>query len=303
MSKKYLQDVSIVNFYGEGIVTGVCENTNRVMVPIKQIIDGHLGMSWKDFKRKMAEHCDIMGEHSLYSPAINTVLKESIMEAAGHAGGDITPLIGENFSKMNATVDFVCVPLTELNLLLCQINAVNIQDEARRTKVAVYQKQCQRVLHDYWNYGAALSNYSTPSDIDSALIEDDKSPRHSTSIRLDKVIERYVNWCAEMGLNFVTVEHISGYVRSQICSLLDIENESWENQDGYLEYLVAFMERAASDILMISVETTILPEDLSETLEKNLQHVWENMGSLVLSVIQPYTLFPGAGRGATRELV
>ena len=303
MSRKYLQDVSIVNFYGEGIVTGICTVTNRVMVPLKQIIDGHLGMSWKDFKRKMSDHCTLLGDNSLYSPMVSTILKDDVLEAANDQGGSITPVVGMNFESMHEEAEFVCVPLTELNLLLCQINVMRIPEEDRRTKVAVYQKKCQRVLHDYWNYGAALSNLTIPSDIDSDLIEDDKSPRHWTSIRLSKVVERYVKWCSDMGLDSISTDGITSYVVHEICVLLDIESEMWENQDGYLEYLVAFMERAAADIIMMSVEANVMPDDLSDILSKNLQHSWENMGSLVINVSQPYNLFPGAGRGAIRELV
>ena len=98
-------------------------------------------------------------------------------------------------------------------------------------------------------------------------------------------------------------EEIEQFAKNAIATALDLEADVWDDQEGAVVFLLAFMERAAFDILYFSIENNVAPEDLPDILERNIQNAWENMGSLVTSVQAPYSPFPGIGRGSPRELV
>lgn len=60
MSKGYLQDVTWVDFYGKPIVTAYADDIGYV-VPMKHIVEEHLGLDWKEQKKKMKGSTEIPG--------------------------------------------------------------------------------------------------------------------------------------------------------------------------------------------------------------------------------------------------
>lgn len=309
MARKYLQNVGVVDFYGRGILTGKDED-GKIYVPLKQIIEGHLGMDWGNFKQKMKRHIDGAGDRSLYSPKVVRYTRDSFEDffmEQSEVGEDIIPHLEdareylEHLFVNRDSVEMVSLYVEELNLLLAQINALSIPDQERREIVLDYQKECGKALHDYWFHGFAVNGRENPSRMSAKRHE--WCPREMATRSLEKACSRYSAFAQKHFESRVNPEEIRMHVINSIVDILDLEHERWDEQDGTLAFLLAFMERAAFDILYFSIEGNIPPEDLPDALSRNLENAWEHVGNLVISVQSPYTPFPGVGRGASRELV
>lgn len=306
MKRKYLQDVSIVDFYGQPIFTGWDEESGQFVVPMKHLIEDHMGLEWERQRQKLHDS-------ELYNPVIasgKSFLHDGVLEAFGlwaveaDAETDAPMCEGgwDPRELFNPEADYICLPVAELNLFICQINSSRVKYENVRQNIVKYQKECGQALHDYWMYGAAVNHRENPSLVDSNKKPEDRSPRHWTAQRLIKATERYAKWCSSGGVT-VQPEDIQNYVKMAIYQLIDVDDETWEDPRGYVEYIIAFMERAASDILFMCMEKGVGPEELSEVAERNLLHCWENLQGSILAIQSPYSAFPGAGIGADRELV
>ena len=58
MAKGYLQDIDFVDFYGRPIITAYADEVGYV-VPMKHIIEDHLGLDWTAARKKMNRTTDI----------------------------------------------------------------------------------------------------------------------------------------------------------------------------------------------------------------------------------------------------
>lgn len=307
MSKGYLQDISWVDFYGRPIVTCYSDEVGYV-VPMKHIVEEHLGLNWDSAKDKMKGSVEIPVENegdrsdpiemttvSLYDPVIVSGydLSEGMVRMEHEYPDDDIP-------QFNPSSDYLCLPIKQLNLFLAQINIRKVSPEVRE-QLYVYQTECAAALHDYWFRGFSVNNRKDPSRISSERHE--WCPREMATKSLEKGCARYSAYAQRQHDSRVNPEEILQFCKDAIYQLLDIESEHWDNQEGAVAFTLAFMERAAFDILYFAIEANVAPEDLQEILERNIQNAWENMGTLILSVQSPYTPFPGVGRGSARELV
>lgn len=304
MSRGYLQDVSWVDFYGRPIVTAYADDIGYV-VPMKHIVEDHLGLDWKEQKRKMKASTEIPGgclstpqdvvEVNLYNPVIVSGYDLADgMIAMEHEYPD------DDIPQFRPQQDYTCLPVSEINLFLAQININRVKPEVREN-LYQYQKECGAALHDYWFRGFSVNSRKDPSRISSD--RHDHCPRELSSKSLLKGCTRYAAYAQRQHDSRVNPEEIEMHCKTVISQLLDLDSDTWDNQEGALVYNLGFMERAAFDILYFSIEGNVPPEDLPEVLERNLQNAWGNMGTLVISLQSPYTPFPGVGRGSARELV
>lgn len=300
--RKYLQSVTVVDFYGAPIYTGFDEESNKFVVPLKHIVEDHLGLDWET-QREKAKSSD------LYNPIVVTgksFLTDEFLNDCALLASELSAARDMEINPQDVFLPnqgYVCLPLDELNLFLCQINPNRIAHENTRENLLRYQKECMIVLHDYWLYGAAANRREIPSMVDSQARPEDRSPRYYSTGRLERAANRYAGHTNDQGDTEVSGEHVMNFVKTAIFQIIDVDDETWDDPRGYIEYILAFMERAASDILFMCIDRHIDPMELTEVVEKNLIHCWENMGNSILSVQSPYAAFPGAGIGATKELV
>lgn len=303
MSKGYLQDIEIVDFYNRPIVTAYSDELGFI-VPMKHIIEDHLGLDWKKMKAKMnatieipcSEDPSALQEVRLFNPVVISGydISESVQVQVEHNYPD------DDIPTFRPQSEYTCLPVEELNLFLAQISIRHVNLDVRET-LYVYQKECGAALHDYWFRGMATNSRTNPSRISSARHE--WCPRELSTKALQKGAARYASYAQRNFDSKVEPLGIEVFAKDAISVLLDLEADTWDAQEGTMVFLLAFMERAAFDILYFSIECNVAPEDLPEVLERNLLNAWENMGSLIISVQAPYNPFPGLGRGAPRELV
>lgn len=284
--RKYLQDISIVDFYNKPIITAYSDEVGYV-VPMKYIIEEHIGLDWDKQRERM-------NSSPLYNPIV----------IPGHEFEAVPDLIHdydlEDIPEFSPGASYVCLPVEELNLFLCQINTLKAREDVREV-LYTYQKECGAALHDYWFRGFSVNTRTNPSRISSA--RHDWCPREQSSKSLTKAASRYSSFAERQFDSRLNPEEIEMYAKTVIAQILDQDSETWDAQEGALVFNLAFLERAAFDILYFAIEANVPPEDLQESLERNLNNAWEAMGTLVLSVQSPFTPFPGVGRGSPRELV
>ena len=266
--RKYLQDVSVLDFYGCDIVTGEDEN-GEVWVPLKQIIEGHLGMKWDSFLEKMKRHVDDSDDYALYNPEVISV-------------NTYTPRAG----GISQSRDRVCIRLTELSLLLAQINTLGIKDRERKIAVLVFQKECQQALADYWLHGAAINTRKIPSSGDS---EHNESPLVIAEERLVRVASTYID---KVGGD-VDPKEIYDYAYDAIKDVTGIERGS--KSIGILQYQLAFMVAAASDIISACGSEGIGTEGLADALLHNIPRAWNAAGSAILHTKMPFSMLGFGG--------
>lgn len=135
-----------INFYGD-VIHSFCDSEQEgspVYVVLKPIAQS-LGLNWTTQLEKLNadSHADIIMFEA------TTVSIRSPGDTQGRK--------------------VVVIPLKCLPYYLATINANQIQDPERRRKVALYQKECGKVLYDYWFKGIAVNTRELPSDIDSAI--------------------------------------------------------------------------------------------------------------------------------------
>lgn len=301
MARGYLQDVSFVDFYGRPIVTAYADDIGYV-VPMKHIIEDHLGLDWKKQKSRMQDSTELPGgserdpqEVNLYNPIV--VSGYDLSDGVADTLEGTYP--EDDIPVFRPQSEYICLPVEEINMFLCTINLKSVRPEAREN-LYHYQKECGAALHDYWFRGMSVNSRKDPSRISSA--RHDWCPREMSTKSLVKGAARYAAHAERNFDSRLNPEEIEIFAKNAIASILDIEAEVWDGQEGYMTFLLAFMERAAFDILYFSIESNIPPEDLPEVLERNIQSAWESMGSLVIAVQAPFNPFPGIGRGAPREL-
>lgn len=305
MAKGYLQDVEIVDFYNKPIITAYADSIGYV-VPMKHIIEDHLGLDWKSMKRKMQTATEIPGG-SERNP--QEMVEVNLFNPIIVSGYDLSNGIGarlehnypeEDIPTFRPQQEYLCLPVEELNLFLAKISLNHVNPEVREN-LYHYQKECGMALHDYWFRGMSINNRKDPSRISAA--RHDWCPRELTSKSLLKGATRYSAFAERNFESRVNPEDIEMHCKNVISNILDLELDAWDNQEGSLVFILAFMERAAFDILYFSIENNVPPEDLPDILDRNIQNAWENMGSLIIAVQAPFSPFPGLGRGAARELV
>lgn len=288
MAKGYLQDIDFVDFYDKPIVTAYADEIGYV-VPMKHIIEDHLGLNWEKQRERMQS-----------SPLYNPVLISGYDLHNGISSKLESAYPEVDIPSFNSSSDYLCLPVSEINLFLCQINTLKVK-EGLQDNLYQYQKECGMALSDYWFRGLSINNRKNPSRISSE--RHDWCPREMSSISLLKGATRYAAY-AERNFDVrINPEEIEMYAKNAISAVLDIESAVWDDQQGSVVFILAFMERAAFDILYFSIESNVNPEDLTDVLERNIQNAWENIGTLIISVQSPYSPFPGIGRGASRELV
>lgn len=304
MANGYLQDVSWVDFYGRPIVTAYNDDIGFI-VPMKHIIEDHLGLDWKKMKAKMNRSTEIPGgpdqdpqdiiEVNLFNPVI--VSGYDLADGISAMEFDYPD---EDIPTFRPQQEYTCLPVSEVNLFLCQISINHVNLEVRET-LYNYQKECGRALHDYWFRGFSVNSRENPSRISSS--RHDHCPREMATKSLQKGCARYAAYAQRQHESRVNPEEIEMHCKTVISQILDLDADTWDSQEGALVYTLGFMERAAFDILYFSIEGNVTPEDLPEVLERNLMNAWANMGTLVIALQSPYTPFPGVGRGSARELV
>lgn len=305
MARGYLQDIDFVDFYNRPIITAYSDEIGYV-VPMKHIIEDHLGLDWKAMKKKMQSSTEIPGgsernpqemtEVNLFNPVIVSGydLVNGISTRLEHSYPE------DDIPTFRPQQDYLCLPVEELNLFLAQISLNHVNPEARENLYR-YQKESGAALHDYWFRGMSVNSRTNPSRISSD--RHDWCPREMTTKSLLKGATRYSAY-AERNFDIrINPEEIEAHAKNAITTVLDLESDVWDSQEGAVVFLIAFMERAAFDILYFAIESNVPPEDLPEILERNIENAWANMGTLVISVQAPFNPFPGLGRGASRELV
>lgn len=298
MAKGYLQDVEIVDFYNRPIVTAFSDEIGYV-VPMKHIIEEHLGLDWKKMKKKMRNTVEVPGidglrEVNLFNPVIVSGYDLSRgLGTSSDFGAEEIPVFSPN-------ADYLCLPVAEINLFLAQISINHVHLEVREN-LYQYQKECGSALHDYWFRGLSVNGRKDPSRISSERHE--WCPRELTTKSLLKSATRYSAFAERVFDSRMDPADIHSFANNAIASVLNLEEDTWSDQTDTVAFLIAFMERAAFDILYFSIEGNVPPENLQDVIERNLNNAWENMGSLIISVQSPYNPFPGIGRGASRELV
>lgn len=300
MAKGYLQDIAIVDFYNKPIVTAYSDNVGYV-VPMKYIVEEHLGLDWEAQRKKLNSGTVVKdGADEIEVRLFNPILVSGYDLRNGVAASVRDDYSEDDIPAFDPSQEYVCLPVEELNLFLAQIQLSRVNIEVREN-LYTYQKECGMALHDYWFRGMSVNSRKDPSRISSA--RHDWCPRELTTKSLTKGATRYAAY-AERNFDVrINPEEIEMHAKNAIATVLDIESDVWADQEGAVVFLLAFMERAAFDILYFSIENNVPPEDLPDILERNIMNAWENMGSLVISVQAPYNPFPGVGRGASRELV
>lgn len=299
MAKGYLQDVSWVDFYGKPIITAYSDTLGYV-VPMKHIIEDHLGLDWTAMRKKMNRtsqvHSDVAGEVQevqLFTPVL----------VSGYDLSDALEVLndypGEDVPEFLPNQEYLCLPVDEVNLFLAQININNVSIDIRETLYR-YQKECGAALHDYWFRGFSVNSRTNPSRISSD--RHSWCPREMASNSLIKCADRYAAYAKRQHDSRLDPSEIHMFCVTAISQILDIDSGTWDNQEGALVFNMAFLERAAFDILYACIESNVAPEDLPDVLERNLNNAWEHMGTLILSVQSPYTPFKGVGRGLERGI-
>ena len=299
MAKGYLQDVSWVDFYGKPIITVYSDELGYV-VPMKHIIEDHIGLDWTAMRKKINRTSQV------YSDVPDEVVEVQLFNPVKVSGYDLSEALDslndfpdEDVPEFLHNQEYLCLPVDEINLFLAQININNVSMDVRET-LYQYQKECGAALHDYWFRGFSVNSRTNPSRLSS-----DKHswcPREMSSKSLLKGADRYAAYAKRQHDSRLNPEEIYMFCTTAISQLLDIENGTWDSHEGALVFNMAFLERAAFDILYACIESNVAPEDLPDILERNLNNAWEHMGTLVISIQSPYTPFEGVGRGMKREL-
>ena len=301
MAKGYLQDIDFVDFYGRPIITAYADEVGYV-VPMKHIIEDHLGLDWTAARKKMNRTTDISATSDQTQPDTVQLFNPILVSGYDlHHGISL----GDNFEehdvpKFDPSQEYLCLPVEEINMFLCQLNINQVNVEIRET-LYHYQKECGMALHDYWFRGMSVNTRKDPSRISSD--RHDWCPREMSTKSLLKGATRYASYAERNFDSRMNPEEIEMFAKNAIATILDLEADVWDSQEGSVVFLLAFMERAAFDILYFAIEKNVPPEDLPDILERNIENAWSNMGSLVVAVQAPYNPFPGIGRGASRELV
>jgi hypothetical protein len=270
--RTYLQDVTTVNFYGSDIVTGFCEETSKFYVPMKHIVEDHLGLGWEVQRRKL-------DESPIYTPIL--VSGESL---------------GDSFNNAN---EYICLPLAELNIFLCQINVLRVPVEVRDTLLK-YQLECTTVLHDYWMYGAAINGRVKPFDVTSDLR--DYLPLKEVHRRFTRASESYAEYYTRQSDNDTNAES----VRTAVYSIIQEFNMKVPGDDMSVieEFILAYQLKAVADILylMIRNEVCSVADEFVECITANLLACTNHSMGDILTIKAPYSPFPGANDGLPREL-
>lgn len=300
MAKGYLQDIAVVDFYNRPIVTAYSDEIGYV-VPMKYIIEDHLGLDWEAMRKKMTKSTTVRSDGGeIEVNLFNPVVLSGYDLSNGLGVAVEKEYLDEDLPEFKPNADYLCLPVEEINLFLCQISLNHVNIEVRETLYR-YQKECGSALHDYWFRGMSVNNRTDPSRISSD--RHTWCPRELATKSLLKGATRYAAYAERNFESRMNPEEIEQFAKNAIAAVLDLEADIWDDQEGAVVFLLAFMERAAFDILYFSIENNVAPEDLPDILERNIQNAWENMGSLVISVQAPYSPFPGIGRGSPRELV
>lgn len=288
MANGYLQDVGFIDFYEKPIVTAYSDEVGYI-VPMKHIIEDHLGLNWEKQRERM-------NSSRLYNPV---VVRGYDINAGLGTSLDLTYPI-EDIPIFASNASYVCLPINELNLFLCQINLANVKAERQET-VYQYQLECSQVLHNYWLRGAAINDRKDPSRISSD--RHDFCPRQHSHEALTKACKRYSIFVERTFDTRIDPEQILHYCDQEIASILDLDSDTLGESESIVVYLISFMERAAFDILFMLIEKAVPPDNLSDDLRRNIMNAWEGMGTSILAVQSPYAVFPGVGNGIKRELI
>lgn len=273
--KRYLQNITIVNFYDAPIFTGLDPETQKPVVPLKHIVEEHLGLHWETQRQKLQD-----------SELYETVLADGAC-------------FDNPAFKPNAT--YICLPYNDLNLFLCQINAARIGSRSRRDNLIMYQKECGSALHDYWNRGFAMNRRTNPSDINCQ--DEHESPRKLTMMRLDRAADSYADY---HNRNFDTEIKGSDIVNTAhrvINNILMPDDPDWDEISHALEFQIAFMEKASADILFMCIQSHVDVEQLDTLLEDNITACWDHLSGKILTLTAPFEPFPGANNSRKRELI
>ena len=300
MANGYLQDVSWVEFYGRPIVTAYSEDLGYV-VPMKHIVEDHLGLQWEKQREKLNRSVEILDDEggSMDASLFHPVVVDGMDLSDGITAMD-HEYPEEDIPVFLPNQRYTCLPMSELNIFLAQISIRHVKLEVRRN-LYLYQSECATALHEYWFRGMSVNKRKDPSRISSD--RHDWCPREMSHRSLKKGCERFAAYALRQHGVEIEAESIMHFCNNAISDVLDLESGAWDRGGSTLAFILAFMERAAFDILYMSMEKSIEPSAMPEILERNINNAWEHVGTLVISVQPSYNAFAGVGRGAERELI
>jgi len=119
-----------VQFYGDTVF--LVEHNEEPYVPARPIVD-NIGLKWSSQHRKLQSNDKRWGVLMMRTPSL---------------GG---------------TQEMVCMPLRKLPAFLFSIDARKVKPELR-SKIEMYQEECDKALWDYWTKGVAINPRSYQSE-------------------------------------------------------------------------------------------------------------------------------------------
>jgi len=119
-----------VAFYSDEILA-IYED-GQIWVAVRPIIE-NLGLNWSKQYRKI-----------LADPVLSQVVAQKATTSKGEDG-------------KTYTVKMLCLPVEYLNGFLFKINPNKVKSEETREKIIRYQKECYRVLYEYFFEGYAIN--------------------------------------------------------------------------------------------------------------------------------------------------
>ena len=297
MARGYFQDVSWFSFYNRPIVSAYNEDHGYV-VPMKHIVEEHLGLNWEKQRQRISQTIDIVGDEgelltvSLFHPVL--VDGYDLVEGLNNIDHEFPE---EDIPVFSSKAQYVCLPLSEINIFLAQINLYKVREEAR-ANLYRYQSECALALHEYWFRGFSINGRKDPSHIDGK--RDSWNPRSNSTSILERTCTKYSNYALRMFDMSLDPSAIKSYVSSAIDELLCIDEEVLDSECTTVSFLIAFMEKAANDVIHRAIEINLSPEQLPDTLTACLGEAWGAMNGMILAVESPYDAF-GVGRGLPRS--
>ena len=174
--KVYRQDVTVVNFYGQEIVTVMLEELGTPAVFARPLIE-NLGLAWQP------QHAKLMESPRFQAVVVNVKALDD-----------------------DQVREHVVIPLRTLNAFLFSINPSKVpedkfmqidgEDISVRDNLIKYQSECTVALHDYWMHGMAINTRVNPSDIRT---ERKLGPVTYSRGRIERVLPKFMDYAASIG--------------------------------------------------------------------------------------------------------
>lgn len=280
----YHQDINIVCFYGDRIVTIKTED-GRFMVAVRQIIE-NLGLNWENQRVKLIEAQTL----SLTEGYYDRYRAESLQVGVD---GDATPML--------------CIELKRLNAFLFTLNPNRIADIEVRNRLIKYQEECVTVLHDYWMHGAAVNLRNNPSDIDSGY-KDARAFSRPAMVAACKRMQEYAGKEFNVEMDSEDLYHqliTYAYIRVGI-NPVGINDKTplaaTQIESGYLSLKLAFVECAIVAVLNHIVAFDRGVEDIMEFVTLHVNTRLEEVGNEILALADfvPSTMYEDPQLGLPR---